>query len=205
MPRLSLSKAALHKEGAQLKRFKQYLPSLDLKRQQLVVERTKAMVELNNTQDQIDSSYALVKEQLPMLSSKHIDMESLVTIREVDISEENVVGVKLPYLKQVKIQSKPYSLLSKPHWVDLLVVLLKEMLELKVKLEVDQQRVEILQQAVKKVTQRVNPFDKVLIPRAQQNIRKIRIFLSDTERAAVVRAKITKNKRLNLEKSVARG
>lgn len=205
MPRLSLSKAALHKEGAQLKRFKQYLPSLDLKRQQLVVERTKAMVELNNTQDQIDSSYALVKEQLPMLSSKHIDMESLVTIREVDISEENVVGVKLPYLKQVKIQSKPYSLLSKPHWVDLLVVLLKEMLELKVKLEVDQQRVEILQQAVKKVTQRVNLFDKVLIPRAQQNIRKIRIFLSDTERAAVVRAKITKNKRLNLEKSVARG
>ena len=70
------------------------------------------------------------------------------------------------------------------------------MLEFKVRLKVDQKRVEILQQAVKKVTQRVNLFDKVLIPRAQQNIRKIRIFLSDTERAAVVRAKITKSKRL---------
>ena len=196
MPRLSFSKAALHKEGAQLKRFKQYLPSLDLKRQQLVVERAKALTQLSDTQNQIERCYALVKERLPMLSSEHIDMNSLVTVKVVDMSEENLVGVKLPYLKQIEIQSKPYSLLSKPHWVDLLVILLKEMLEFKVRLKVDQKRVEILQQAVKKVTQRVNLFDKVLIPRAQQNIRKIRIFLSDTERAAVVRAKITKRKRL---------
>ncbi len=196
MPRLSFSKAALHKEGVQLKRFKQYLPSLDLKRQQLVVERAKALTQLSDTQNQIERCYALVKEKLPMLSSEHIDMNSLVKVNHVDISEENLVGVKLPYLKQVEIQSKPYSLLSKPHWVDLLVILLKEMLEFKVRLKVDQKRVEILQQAVKKVTQRVNLFDKVLIPRAQQNIRKIRIFLSDTERAAVVRAKITKSKRL---------
>ncbi len=194
--RLSFSKAALHKEGAQLKRFKQYLPSLDLKRQQLVVERAKALTQLSDTQNQIERCYALVKERLPMLSSEHIDMNSLVTVKVVDMSEENLVGVKLPYLKQIEIQSKPYSLLSKPHWVDLLVILLKEMLEFKVRLKVDQKRVEILQQAVKKVTQRVNLFDKVLIPRAQQNIRKIRIFLSDTERAAVVRAKITKRKRL---------
>ncbi len=196
MPRLSFSKAALHKEGAQLKRFKQYLPSLDLKRQQLVVERAKALTQLSDTQNQIERCYALVKERLPMLSSEHIDMNSLVTVKVVDMSEENLVGVKLPYLKQIEILSKPYSLLSKPHWVDLLVILLKEMLEFKVRLKVDQKRVEILQQAVKKVTQRVNLFDKVLIPRAQQNIRKIRIFLSDTERAAVVRAKITKRKRL---------
>ena len=80
MPRLSFSKAALHKEGAQLKRFKQYLPSLDLKRQQLVVERAKALTQLSDTQNQIERCYALVKEKLPMLSSEHIDMNSLVTV-----------------------------------------------------------------------------------------------------------------------------
>jgi len=196
MAKLSFSKAALHKEGAQLKLYKQYLPSLDLKRQQLVVERTKAMAQLTDTQQKIDRCYALVEEQLPMLSSEHIDLKELVTIKQVDISEENVVGVKLPYVKRVDVQLKPYSLLSKPHWVDLLVIQLKEMMELQIRLQVDQKRVEILQQAVKKVTQRVNLFDKVLIPKAQENIRKIRIFLSDTERAAVVRAKITKQNRL---------
>jgi len=196
MARLAFSKASLHKEGAQLKRYKQYLPSLDLKRQQLVIERTKAMYQLADTQEQIEYCYAVVEEHLPMLSSEHIELNSLVTIKQVDISDENVVGVQLPYLKTINIDSKPYSLLSKPHWVDFLVIQLKKMLQLQLQLQVDQQRLDILQQAVKKVTQRVNLFDKVLIPRAQKNIRKIQIFLSDTERAAVVRAKITKKKRL---------
>jgi len=196
MSRLSFSKAALHKEGDQLKRYKQYLPSLDLKRQQLVMERTRAVKQLNDTQHKIDQCYAIVKQQLPMLSSEHIDLKGLVTVSQVDISEENRVGVKLPYVREVKIALKPYSLLSKPHWVDLLVIQLKEVLALEVQLQVDNKRLEILQHAVKKVTQRVNLFDKVLIPRAQKNIRKIRIFLSDTERAAVVRAKITKQNRI---------
>lgn len=196
MARLSLSKAALNKEGTQLKRFKQYLPSLDLKRQQLVIERTKAMAQLADTQQQIDRCYAMVKEQLPMLSGDHIELNNLVTVKQVNVSEENIVGVKLPFIKQIRIESKPYSLLSKPHWVDVLVTKLKEMLELQVRLKVDKKRLEILQQAVKKITQRVNLFDTVLIPKAQKNIRAIRIFLSDTERAAVVRAKITKQKRV---------
>ena len=68
------------------------------------------------------------------------------------------------------------------------------MLELQCQQQIYQQRVAVLDKAVKKVSQRVNLFDKVLIPRALQNIRKIRIFLSDTERAGVVRAKLTKQK-----------
>ncbi len=196
MPRLSFSKASLHKEGAQLKRYKHYLPSLDLKRQQLVIERKRAINEQKETQQKIDDCYAIVKQQLPMLSSDYIDLKGLVAIKQIQMTEENKVGIKLPYISQIEIELMPYSLLSKPHWVDLLVVQLKEMLELKVQLQVNNKRLEILQYAVKKVTQRVNLFDKVLIPRAQQNIRKIQIFLSDTERAAVVRAKITKQNNL---------
>lgn len=192
MAKFSLSKAALNKESAQLKRYKQYLPSLDLKRQQLVMERARAMSHLKETEQEIARCYAIVEQQLPMLSGEYIELKGLVTVKRVEISEENRVGVKLPYVSQLEVQLLPYSLLSKPHWVDLLVVQLKQMLELKIQLQVDQKRVGILQSAVKKVTQRVNLFDKVLIPQAQKNIRKIRIFLSDTERAAVVRAKITK-------------
>ena len=70
------------------------------------------------------------------------------------------------------------------------------MLELKVRLQIAQRRLAILDAAVKKVTQRVNFFDKILIPRAKQTIQKISIFLADAERAGIVRAKITKQKRL---------
>lgn len=47
---------------------------------------------------------------------------------------------------------------------------------------------------MRRVTQRVNLFEKVLIPKAEENIRRITIFLSDQERAAVVRSKIAKSR-----------
>jgi V/A-type H+-transporting ATPase subunit D len=53
----------------------------------------------------------------------------------------------------------------------------------------------LLDDAVHKVTQRVNLFEKVLIPRTREHIRRIRIYLADAERAAVVRSKIAKRKR----------
>ncbi len=196
MARLSFSKASLHKEGAQLKRYRQYLPSLDLKRQQLIAERTKAIALFKKTEQDIRRSYLFVEKQLPMLSDENIDLSDLVTIEQVVFNEENVVGVKLPTVQTIEINCRAYSFLTKPHWVDQVVVQLKLMLELKIRLKIEQRRLDILHGAVKKVTQRVNLFDKVLIPQAQKNISKIRIFLSDSERAAVVRAKITKQKRL---------
>jgi V/A-type H+-transporting ATPase subunit D len=196
MARLSFSKASLHKEGAQLKRYRQYLPSLDLKRQQLIAERTKAIALLEKTEHAIRRSYLFVERQLPMLSDENIDLEGLVIIKEAVFSEENIVGVRLPAIQTIEITCQPYSFLTKPHWVDQVVIQLKLMLELKIRLKIEQQRLDVLQKAVKKVTQRVNLFDKVLIPKAQKNISKIRIFLSDSERASVVRAKITKQKRL---------
>ncbi len=196
MARLSFSKASLHKEGAQLKRYRQYLPSLDLKRQQLIAERTKAIALFKKTEQDIRRSYLFVEQQLPMLSDENIDLSDLVTIEQVVFNEENIVGVKLPTVQTIEINCRAYSFLTKPHWVDQVVVQLKLMLELKIRLKIEQRRLDILHGAVKKVTQRVNLFDKVLIPQAQKNISKIRIFLSDSERAAVVRAKITKQKRL---------
>ena len=86
-------------------------------------------------------------------------------------------------------------MLGKPFWVDRLVKLLQKALETQIALQVAQQRLKLLKQAEKKVSQRFNLFDKVLIPRSEQHIRKIKIVLSDAERAGVVRAKIAKGKR----------
>jgi len=137
----------------------------------------------------------IITENLPMLSDTSIDLKSLVTVSSVKVGNENIVGIHVPILEHIEIQSQAFSTYSKPHWVDATVIQLKHMLELKMQLQIDSRRLEILEKAVKKITQRVNLFDKVLIPRAQKNIKKIHIFLSDTERASVVRAKITKQKR----------
>lgn len=199
MARLAYSKASLSKESAKLKRYKQFLPSLDLKRQQLAAERKKAQQTLVQVEHEIDQCYQKSAQMLPMLADKSIHVQNLVTVTELEMTEENIVGVHLPVIKKLTINVREYSLFTEPHWVDQLVVQLKKMLQLKIQLHVEQQRVESLTEALKKVTQRVNLFDKVLIPKAQQDIRKIRIYLSDMERAGVVRAKSTKQKRLRLK------
>lgn len=196
MPRLTFSKASLQKQSANLRRYRQYLPSLDLKRQQLIAERTKAMAKLAELEQAIQTCLQFVNANLPMLSSTIPNLTDLVKVTQVDIGSENIVGVNLPVLNNLQLIVKEYSTYCRPHWVDQAVVQLKIMMELKVKQRIYSQRVSVLEKAVKKVSQRVNLFDKVLIPNAQQNIRKIRIFLSDAERAGVIRAKLTKQKQV---------
>ncbi|NOQ14523.1 MAG: V-type ATP synthase subunit D [Methyloprofundus sp.] len=199
MARLAYSKSSLSKESAKLKRYKQFLPSLDLKRQQLAAERKKAQQTLRQTELEIEQCYQKSAEMLPMLADKSIHVHNLVKVAQLEMTEENVVGVHLPVIKKLTIEVQAYSLFTEPHWVDQLVVQLKIMMRLKLQYQTEQQRVASLSEAVKKVTQRVNLFDKVLIPKAQQDIRKIRIYLSDLERAGVVRAKSTKQKRLRMK------
>jgi V/A-type H+-transporting ATPase subunit D len=71
---------------------------------------------------------------------------------------------------------------------------LQQVATLRLKLQVERERVERLRMAARKVTQRVNLFEKILIPTAQENIKRIRIALSDEERSAVIRSKLAKKK-----------
>jgi V/A-type H+-transporting ATPase subunit D len=73
---------------------------------------------------------------------------------------------------------------------------LKEVLELKIRIQVARRRFELLEVAARKITQRVNLFEKVLIPQTRRNIKRIRLFLSDAERISVVQAKIAKGKQV---------
>ncbi len=195
MSRLSLSKSSLTKQTQQLKRFERFLPALDLKRKQLMMERAKALRERSHTTAAIAALRQEVRQNLPMIANREMELNTLVRVRAVRLDEENLMGTRLPVLLGVDIERQEYGYMTKPHWVDTLVETLVRMLELRVLLALRERRVSVLEEAVRKMTQRVNLFEKVLIPQAQANIKKIRIHLSDAERAAVVRSKIAKNKR----------
>jgi V/A-type H+/Na+-transporting ATPase subunit D len=195
MARLSLSKSSLSVEKRRLKTFERFLPSLDLKRRQLIAERAKAARAIEATQQEIAELRTQVRDNLPMGSNEEINIEDLVHIARVELGEENVMGVRLPLLKGIELKWADYALLGKPEWVDNFALRMGEMLQLRVRIQLQQRRLALLDEAVRTITQRVNLFDKVLIPRTRDNIRRIRIFLADGERAAVVRAKIAKGKR----------
>lgn len=195
MARLALNKSSLSRQQSQLKTFERFLPSLDLKRRQLLAERNKAVLALRRTRAAIEQYTADVGERLPMLSNNEIDLRGLVRLTGASLAEENIVGTRLPVLRSITVDVREYPLMARPHWVDAVTQELKVVLELQVRAHVEERRVALLEAAVKTITQRVNLFEKVLIPRARRNIKRIRIYLSDAERAGVVNSKIAKRKR----------
>lgn len=192
--KISLNKSSLNKEKASLKTFNRYLPALELKHQQLMAERKKAEVAIKKVRERIEHIETDIAAQLPMLACEDINIEDLVKVTSVVLTKQNIVGTSVPLLEQVEVEVKPYSFLTKPHWVDFLVKKLTEMVELHVESQVRELRYQKISAATKTTSQRVNLFSKVLIPRTKQNIAKIKIFLSDQDRAGVVNAKISKSK-----------
>lgn len=202
MAKLKLSKSSLQHERNQLKLYERTLPSLDLKRRQLTVELSKARSELVDTEKALGQLEDHIGEQLPMLANQDMQLSGLVEMTDFELVEENVVGVRLPLLQSIHCTVADYSMLAKPAWVDVLVERLKDAAELHTRLQVAQERVRILAVQEKRVTQRVNLFDKILIPNAKKNIQRIQIYLGDAERAAVVRSKLAKAKQAKQRQSL---
>jgi V/A-type H+-transporting ATPase subunit D len=194
MAKLKLSKSALQQERNQLKLYERTLPSLDLKRRQLTVELARARQSLDDARHAVEELEIHIGSQLPMLANTGIELRGLVEMTDFELGEENVVGVRLPVLERIHCSVADYSLLAKPAWVDVLVQRLKDAAEQRTQVLVAAERVRILQVQERRITQRVNLFDKILIPTAKKNIQKIQIYLGDAERAAVVRSKLAKAK-----------
>ena len=194
MAKLALNKSTLSHEKKRKSSYLRYLPSLELKQKQLMAERKKAQQEWQQHNKEIEALESLVAQQLPMLAVKDIDMQNLVTIHEVIVEEENLLGLQLPVLKEVTCKKAEYGYLARPHWFDEAARMLEKMVRLKLEERVLENRLQLLHKAVRTITQRVNLFSKVLIPETKQNIKRIGLFLADQERAGIVRSKLAKQK-----------
>jgi V/A-type H+-transporting ATPase subunit D len=194
MSTVRLSKAALSEQAAQLKVYRAALPSLDLKRRQLMLENARQKLAQQELIASIKANAEKVGTHLPLLADTPLDLEGLVTLKTVTLRHENIVGVILPTLDAIEVEVAPYSFMVLPHWVDSYVAIMRERLELEQRYRISHQRLDTLARALTKITQRVNLFQNVLIPRTLEALRRIRIALADIERAAVVRSKLAKKK-----------
>jgi len=192
---VSLSKTSLQQQRDKLRLFERFLPSLELKRQQLTAEYKKAVAALAEAEQGADKANRSLPQLLPILGSTAMKLSGLVRVRRIDVFEEHILGLRLPTLRAVEFDVASYSMLSTPFWFDELVVCLKASATYRLRLQVYRERVRRMQGALRRVSQRVNLFEKVLIPNARRDIARIKIYLSDVERAAVVTSKIAKAKR----------
>ncbi len=193
MAKIKLTKNELKKQKDALKRFNHYLPTLQLKKQQLQSE----ILKINTALDELRSKIDLVTSDLNNwveVFSEDVKLEDLLSVDKIITDEGNIAGIDIPVFKEIVFKEKDYDYWVYPLWVDFALDYLREIYELKAKELVFNRQLLAVKEELRITTQRVNLFEKVKIPEARENIRKIRICLGDMQTASVVRGKIAKVK-----------
>ena len=196
---VKLTKNELKVQKDRLKQFQRYLPTLQLKKQQLqsVVMQVTAQLEQVAWERQaavagLDDWVAVFAENDSFPAEKRL--ETLVRPRHVVCGEQNIAGVVVPVFQELSFEDIQYDVADYPLWVDTAAVRLREIARLDALEKTLRRQVELLEQELRATAQRVNLFEKVKIPEAKENIRVIGIYLGDQQTSAVVRGKIAKKK-----------
>jgi len=193
MAKIKYTKNELKKQKDDLKRFKRYLPTLILKKQQLQLEIAKTIHQKEEIEGKLKKEAAGISEWVAVFA-EDVNVNDLISIKELYTQTDNIAGIDIPTFDRVEFNEKEYDLLKTPLWVDFGIEAVKKIRSLEFQDQILTKQVELLQEELRITTQRVNLFEKIKIPEAKENIRKINIVLGDMQTAAVVTGKIAKKK-----------
>jgi len=194
MAKVKLTKGELKKQRDSLKQYERYLPTLQLKKQQLQAE--------------ILHQYALLSEKKTLLEKKRnaalvwagllaegnsIQKEWFIPEKTV-ASVRNIAGVDLPVFSEMIFAQPDYDLFLTPLWVDNGLEAIRAIVALEAEIAIIERGIEGLKRELRITTQRVNLFEKIKIPEAEEAIRVIKVYIGDQMANAVGRSKIAKRK-----------
>ncbi|MEE9369652.1 MAG: V-type ATP synthase subunit D [Pontiella sp.] len=193
MAKIKLTKNELKTQRDSMARFKRYLPTLQLKKQQLQMEMRRIDQEILEKRDEEQEARATLSSWI-QLYSEPIDLGPYAELESFETSTGNIAGVNIPILENLVFKQVEVNLFETDAWTDEGIHVLKQMTRLRVERHILEEQHRLLGDELRTTTQRVNLFEKVKIPEAKENIRVIRIFMGDQQTAAVARSKIAKGK-----------
>ncbi|ANF34300.1 V-type ATP synthase subunit D [Borrelia turicatae] len=191
MPKVKLTKNELKKQKDSLKMLGRYLPTLQLKKQQLYLEIRKVEALKRARKLEQDRLKRDIKSWIALFGEK-FTFQDWIQIKRVVRSFANIAGINIPVFDFVEYEDIKHDLLLTPYWVDRGIEVIKSMIQINAELEVLDEQIRLLESELNTTSQRVNLFEKVMIPAAKINIKKINIYLGDQQTAAVVRGKMAK-------------
>ena len=185
------NKTSLGELGKQLKMRQKALPTIKSKESALRSEVKKAKDTAQDFQRQLDALTAQYDYMVSLWGEFDAD---LLRIADVDLAEQKIAGVRTPVLQDIRFEEKDYDLFSAPVWFADGVDILKRLARLGIEFEVFNRKMELLDFARRKTTQKVNLYEKVQIPGYEDAIRKITRFMEDEENLSKSAQKIVKTK-----------
>jgi len=194
MAKIKLTKGELKRQRDALKQYRRYLPTLQLKKQQLQLEILQQNKTLQDIKQTLIKKRQLVYSWAGLLAEPQVEIKLFVRPEKIITNLKNIAGVDIPVFKGIEFNEKDYDLFLMPLWLDAAIGILREVIVLNKEILTRQEGVNILRSELRITTQRVNLFEKVKIPLAEENIRLIKIYIGDQMANAVGRSKIAKRK-----------
>ncbi|MFH0732626.1 MAG: V-type ATP synthase subunit D [Candidatus Omnitrophota bacterium] len=194
MAKIKLTKGELKKQRDALSQYERYLPTLQLKKQQLQLEiiyQINTLTERKRAQRQKRDA---IRPWVGLLADPGVDISKWIKPGDVVTRAKNIVGVDIPVFVTAQFEPAEYDLFSTPLWVDVAVETFRGLVSLEKEIATIDEGVRILKQELRITTQRVNLFEKVKIPQARGAIHLIKIYIGDQMANAVGRSKIAKRK-----------
>ena len=185
------NKTSLGELGKQLKMRQKALPTIKSKESALRSEVKRAKDSAADFRRQFDAMRAEYDYMVSLWSEFDA---GLVRIADIELLARKIAGVRTPVLEEIRFEEQPYDLFSSPVWYAAGVDLLKRLARLEIEYEVYNRKMELLDYARRKTTQKVNLYEKVQIPGYEDAIRKIKRFMEDEENLSKSAQKIVKTK-----------
>jgi len=192
--KFKLTKGELKRQRDALRQYQMYLPTLQLKKQQLQIEIIHQLSLLEEkTQSEITKRRAS-QVWVGLFTDTEVDLKPMIKPKAIIASVKNIAGVDLSVFERAEFESVEYDLFILPLWVDFAIEELRKLVSLCCEIKVLEKGIEVLRHELRITTQRVNLFEKIKIPEASEAIRAIKIYLGDQMANAVGRSKIAKRK-----------
>lgn len=172
------NKTSLHEQQKNLRTRQRMLPTIKNKESALRIEVQHTKQEVEALEHQLEERLASFGNMVALWGEFDT---TLVRIHDVHLTIRNFAGVKVPELSDIDFEVLPFSLMSNPTWFLEGTRLVQDMATIGIKAEVGRLKLDVLEHARRKTTQRVNLFEKVQIPGYQEAIRKIKRYLEDEE------------------------
>lgn len=196
MPKIKLTKSELKAQRDALKQFLRFLPTLQLKKQQLQFETQKSQERVENNKKRETEFKRNISSWISMFGTLNEvqNIAKLIHVLSIDTSMNNIAGVPIPVYTGISFKIDEYDLFNESPWLDDAIKAICDLIEIKAERDILIEQYKRIHDELKVTTQRVNLFEKVKIPESKENIRKIQVYLGDQLTSSVGRSKIAKSK-----------
>ena len=194
MVKIRLTKGELKRQRDALRQYERFLPTLQLKKQQLQMEIAFQLSILDERRRLQETKKKAALIWAGLLEEAPVAFCQWLKVSEIIKTSKNIAGVDVPQFLRAEFSVAEYDLFSTPMWVDAGLEMMQALVALREEIRMIEQGIAILRRELRTTTQRVNLFEKVKIPEAKETIRLIKIYIGDQMTNAVGRSKIAKRK-----------